>query len=102
MRAFAVTICCAALLAPFSVRASPELARQKVCMGCHAPDRKLVGPSFKDIATRYAGQKDASARMADKIVRGGSGVWGPVPMPANPKVSADEAKRLADWILSLK
>lgn len=102
MRPFAVTICCAALLTSGAAAASPELARQKICMGCHALDRKQVGPSFKDIAARYAGQKDAAARMAEKIVRGGGGVWGPVPMPANPKVSADDAKRLADWILSLK
>ncbi len=102
MRAFAVTICCAAMLLPVAALASPDLARQKLCMGCHALDKKQVGPSFKDIATRYAGQKDAPARMADKIVRGGSGAWGPVPMPANPKVTPDEAKRLADWILSLK
>jgi cytochrome c len=102
MRPFAVTIFCAALLASGAAMASPELARQKICMGCHALDRKQVGPAFKDIAARYAGQKDAAARMADKIVRGGGGVWGPVPMPANPKLSADDAKRLADWILSLK
>lgn len=102
MRPFAVTICCAALLASGTAVASPELAKQKICMGCHNLDKKQVGPSFKDIAARYAGQKDAAARMAEKIVRGGGGAWGPVPMPANPKVTADEAKRLADWILSLK
>lgn len=82
--------------------ASPELARQKICLGCHAVDRKLVGPAFKDVAARYAGQKDAAPKLAEKIVKGGSGAWGAVPMPANPKVSAEEAKQLASWILSLK
>ncbi|MDP3083946.1 MAG: c-type cytochrome [Rubrivivax sp.] len=82
--------------------ASPELARSRICMGCHAVERKLVGPSFKDIAARYASQPDAVARMADKIVKGGSGAWGPVPMPANPKVTADEARQLAAWVMSLK
>jgi cytochrome c len=102
MRAFAVTICCAATLASTGAMASPELAKQKICTGCHALDKKQVGPSFKDIAARYAGQKDAPARLVDKIIRGGGGAWGPVPMPANPKVTADEAKRLVDWILALK
>lgn len=82
--------------------ASPELARSKICMGCHAVDRKLIGPSFKDVAARYAGQPDASARMAEKIVKGSAGAWGAVPMPANPKISADEARQLAAWVLSVK
>ncbi len=82
--------------------ASPELAQQKTCMACHAVDRKLVGPSYKDVAAKYAGQKDAATLLADKIVKGGVGVWGPVPMPANPKVSAADARQLANWILSLK
>ncbi len=102
MRWPAVTICAAAAFAAAPAWANPELARQKICTGCHAVDRKLVGPAFKDVAVRYAGQKDAAAKLAEKIVKGGSGVWGAVPMPANPKVSADEAKQLATWILTLK
>lgn len=102
MTARLVTVCLAALLASTSAFANPELARQKICLGCHAMDKKQVGPSFKDIAARYAGQKDAPSRLAEKIVKGGSGAWGPVPMPANPKVTADEAKQLATWILGLK
>ena len=82
--------------------ASPELAQQKTCIACHAADRKLVGPSYKDIAAKYAGQPQAAALLAEKIVRGGVGVWGAVPMPANPKVSAAEAKQLAVWILSMR
>lgn len=92
----------ATLLMVQAAWASPELAQQKTCMACHAVDRKLVGPSYKDVAAKYAGQKDAAAMLADKIVKGGVGVWGPVPMPANPKVSASEARQLANWILSLK
>jgi cytochrome c len=82
--------------------ANPELAQQKTCMACHALDRKLVGPAYKDVAAKYAGQKDAAALLADRIVKGSVGVWGPVPMPANPKVSASEARQLATWVLSQK
>lgn len=72
-------------------------------MACHAQDRKIVGPSYKDVAVKYAGQKDAAAAMiAEKIMKGGVGVWGPVPMPANPKVSPAEARQLALWILGTK
>ena len=92
----------ATLLAAPGAWASPELAQQKTCMACHAVDRKVVGPSYKDVAAKYAGQKDAVDKLAEKIVKGGAGVWGPVPMPANPKVSAAEARQLATWILSLK
>ncbi|MEW6703753.1 MAG: c-type cytochrome [Pseudomonadota bacterium] len=82
--------------------ANADLAQKKNCMACHAVDKKLVGPSYKDVAAKYAGQKDAADKLADKIVKGGSGVWGPVPMPANPQVSAAEAKQLAQWVLSTK
>jgi cytochrome c len=83
--------------------ASPELAQQKTCMACHAQDRKIVGPSYKDVAIKYAGQKDAAVAMiSEKIMKGGVGVWGPVPMPANPKVSPTEARQLAIWILGTK
>jgi cytochrome c len=88
--------------APATGWASPELAQQKNCMACHAVDRKIVGPSYRDVAAKYAGQKDAADRLADKIVKGGVGVWGQVPMPANPKVSPAEAKQLASWVLGLK
>jgi len=75
-------------------------ARASGCMACHAVDRRMVGPSFRDISARYAGQADAAARMTTKIQRGGSGVWGPVPMPANPRLSEADARRLATWSLS--
>ncbi len=71
-------------------------------MACHAADKKLVGPSYKAVADKYAGDKAAVDMLATKIVKGGSGAWGPVPMPANPQVSEAEAKKLAAWILAIK
>jgi cytochrome c len=82
--------------------ANPELAQKKNCMACHQVDKKVVGPSYKDVAAKYVGQKDAADKLAQKIVKGGSGVWGAVPMPANPQVSEAEAKQLAAWVLSQK
>ena len=82
--------------------ANPDLAQKKNCMACHAVDKKLVGPSYKDVAVKYAGQAGAADKLAAKIVKGGSGVWGAVPMPANPQVSEAEAKQLAAWVLGLK
>ena len=82
--------------------ANQQLAQQKNCMACHAVDKKLVGPSYKDVAAKYAGQKDAVDKLAAKVIKGGSGVWGPVPMPANTQVSEAEAKTLVQWILSQK
>lgn len=92
----------AALLAALPAFASPTLAQQKNCLNCHQIDRKVVGPAFKDVARRYAGQKDAAPGLATKIRLGGAGAWGPVPMAANPQVTPDEAKRLAEWVLTLK
>ena len=82
--------------------ADQALATAKNCMACHAIDKKLVGPSYKDVAKKYAGQKDAVDKLADKIIKGGSGVWGPVPMPANTQVNEAEAKKLAAWVLTQK
>jgi cytochrome c len=82
--------------------ADQALATSKNCMACHAVDKKLVGPAFKDIAKKYAGDKSAEAKLADKIVKGGSGAWGPIPMPANPQVNEAEAKKLAAWVLATK
>lgn len=79
-----------------------KLATDKNCMACHAVDKKLVGPAYKDVAAKYAGQKDAADKLAAKILKGGSGVWGAIPMPANAQVNAAEAKTLATWVLTLK
>ena len=80
--------------------ASADLARSKNCIACHAVDRKLVGPSFRDIANRYTA-KD-SAQLINSIQKGGAGRWGAIPMPASPQVSNEEAKSLVEWILKQK
>jgi cytochrome c len=82
--------------------ASEQLAKEKNCLACHAVDNKLVGPGYKEVAAKYKGDKSAEDKLAQKIMKGGSGVWGQIPMPANPQVSAAEAKTLAKWVLSLK
>jgi cytochrome c len=79
-----------------------QLATAKNCMACHAVATKIVGPSYKEVAAKYAGQKDAVDKLAGKIVKGGSGVWGPVPMPANAQVNDAEAKKLAAWVMMQK
>jgi cytochrome c len=78
------------------------LATSKNCMACHALDKRVVGPAYKDVAAKYAGDKTAVDRLATKIQKGGSGVWGPMPMPANTQVSEAEAKKLAAWVLTVK
>ena len=82
--------------------ANPDLAQKKNCMACHAIDKKLVGPAYKDVAAKYAGQKDAVEKLTQKVLKGGSGVWGAVPMPANAQVNEAEARQLVQWVLSLK
>jgi len=91
-----------ALVAAGPALADQALATAKNCMACHAVDKKLVGPAYKDVAAKYAGQAGAADKLAVKIQKGGSGVWGPVPMPANTQVNEAEAKKLAAWVLSLK
>ena len=82
--------------------ASTDMAQKKNCMACHAVEKKVIGPAYKEVAAKYAGQKDAADKLAQKILKGGSGVWGAVPMPANPQVNEAEAKALAAWILGTK
>jgi cytochrome c len=95
---------CAAALTAVSLPAlaNPDLAQKKNCMTCHATDKKVVGPGYKEVAAKYAGQKDAVDKLAVKVVKGGVGAWGQVPMPANPQVTEAEAKQLVQWILSVK
>lgn len=90
------------VLASNAAMASPELAKSKNCMACHAVGSKVVGPSFKDVAAKYAGQKDAEDKLTQKVLKGGSGVWGSVPMPANAQVSDAEARTLVKWIMAQK
>ena len=82
--------------------ADEALAKSKNCMACHSIDKKLVGPAYKDVAKKYAGQKDAEATLVTHVLKGSKGVWGPVPMPANANVNEAEAKQLVAWVLSLK
>jgi cytochrome c len=99
-RALIALAALAAMSAP--ALADQALATAKNCMACHAIDKKLVGPAYKEVAAKYAGQKDAVDKLAAKIMKGGSGVWGPVPMPANAQVNEAEAKKLAAWVLTQK
>jgi cytochrome c len=101
MKKLALATIVAAVITPAAF-ADQAMAEKKNCLACHQVDKKLVGPAYKDVAAKYAGQKDAAAKLAEKIQKGGTGVWGQIPMPANPQVNADEAKALAIWILSLK
>src|SRR4051812_31051185 len=98
----ALIVLASALAMAGPVLADQALATAKNCMACHAIDKKLVGPAYKEVATKYAGQKDAVDKLAAKIQKGGAGVWGPVPMPANTQVNEAEAKKLAAWVLTLK
>ena len=90
------------LVASAPAFANKDLATKSGCMACHAVDKKLVGPAYKDVAAKYAKDKGSVDLLAAKIMKGGSGVWGPVPMPANPQVNEAEAKKLATWVLTVK
>ena len=91
-----------AALAAGPAFADADLATKKNCMACHAVDKKLVGPSYKDVSAKYAGQKDAVDKLTQKVLKGGSGVWGAVPMPANAQVTPAEANQLVEWVLTQK
>ncbi|MBP6718885.1 MAG: c-type cytochrome [Rhodoferax sp.] len=82
--------------------ADQALATKNNCMACHSVDKKLVGPSFKEIAKKYTGQKDAETLLISKVMKGGSGVWGAIPMPANSQLKEADAKTLVTWVLALK
>jgi len=82
--------------------ADDALLKKINCMACHAVDKKIVGPAYKDVAAKYRGQADAVDKIAKKIRAGGAGVWGQVPMPAHPQISDADAKKLASYVLSIK
>ena len=83
-------------------KAAEALAQKSGCIACHNVDKKVIGPGYKEVAAKYAADKDAPTKLAGKVKAGGSGVWGPVPMPPNGQVSDAEIKTLVTWILSLK
>lgn len=95
-------ISAAAMLTLAPAFADQALATSKNCMACHAVDKKLVGPSYKDVASKYKADKAAVDKLVVKVIKGGSGAWGAVPMPANPQVNDADAKKLVTWILSQK
>jgi cytochrome c len=102
LRKIAFSIVATSALVASPSWADMALAASKNCLSCHHTDRKLVGPALKEIAKRYANEPLALAALTTKIQKGGAGVWGVVPMPANPQVSEDEAQKLAAWVLSLR
>jgi cytochrome c len=99
VRLAAIVIACMLSAPAF---ANPELAQKKNCMACHAVGQKVIGPAYKEVAAKYATQADAVPKLTQKVMKGGAGVWGAVPMPANPQVNEAEAKQLVQWILTLK
>jgi cytochrome c len=102
MKQIFLALSATALLASSPAWADAELAKSKNCMSCHAADKKMVGPSYKEIAAKYQGDADAVKKLAVKIQKGGAGVFGPVPMPANAQVNEAEAQKLAAWVMSNK
>ncbi len=90
----------ACLLSALPAWADLALATSKNCMSCHNIDKKVVGPAYKDVAAKYRGDKAAPARLTTKVLQGGGGVWGPVPMPSNPQVTEVEARKLVAWVMA--
>ena len=99
MKIFLVAAVTGCLLAAPAL-ADEALAKKHNCTSCHAIDKKLVGPAYKDVATKYKGQ-NVAAKLEEKVKKGGSGVWGPVPMPPNVTVPDADIKKLVDWVLKL-
>ena len=101
MRKFVALSVAAGLMASAgAVFASTEMAKKYACVACHADDKKLVGPSYKDVAAKYKADGGAAEKLAKKIKAGGAGVWGPIPMPAHPQVSDADALTLAKYVLA--
>ncbi|MDT3706008.1 MAG: c-type cytochrome [Thiobacillus sp.] len=82
--------------------ANEALAQKNACLSCHGIDKKIVGPAYKEVAKKYAGDKTAKDKLVAKVKAGGKGVWGPIPMPPNPNLKDEDAETLVKWILSLK
>lgn len=98
--AFGAVMATTSILGVQSVQADEALAKKNNCMACHQIDKKVVGPSFKDIAAKYKGEDGAREMLMAKVKAGGSGVWGPIPMPPNAAVSEEDNALLVDWILA--
>ena len=91
----------AACVAAPAALADEALAKKHNCLACHQVDKKSVGPSYQDVAKKYKGQ-NVAAKLEEKVKKGGSGVWGPVPMPPTVATPDADVKALVDWILTLK
>lgn len=100
VKRMAIILGAAALAGALPVSASPELAKKHACFACHAIDKKLVGPSYKDVSAKYKGDKGAEARLVEKVKKGSQGTWGQVPMPPNAAVPDADVRTLVKWILS--
>jgi cytochrome c len=98
MKVLALALAGAAFAVP--AQADEALAKKHNCLACHTVDKKLVGPSYKEIAKKYKGQ-NVAAQLEQKVKKGGQGVWGPVPMPPNAAVPDGDIKKLVDWIVKL-
>jgi cytochrome c len=101
MKIVIIAAAAAAVVLAAPARADEALAKKYNCLACHQVDKKVVGPAYKDIAKKYKGQAGAQAKLAEKVKKGGSGAWGPVPMPPNPAVPDADLKKLVDWILKM-
>jgi cytochrome c len=97
-----VTLAAILAVAALPALANEELAKKNACTACHAVDKKIVGPAFKEVAAKYRSDKTAEARLVKKVKEGGVGVWGQVPMPPNSTVSDKDIQTLVKWVLSLK
>lgn len=100
MKLVVATLIATGALLSAPAMASADLARAKNCMACHAVDRRLVGPSYQEIAARYKGKAGIEAELAKKIKAGGVGAWGRIPMPPNPQLTDAEIARLVKWIMA--
>ena len=103
MKSLILSAAALVLTATLPARASEDLAKKHLCTTCHVvKGAKTIGPSYADVAKKYAGQKDAEAKLAEKVKKGGQGVWGQVPMPPNSAVPEADIKTLVKWVLSIK
>jgi len=101
MKAIVFAAAAALALTAGVASADQALAQKSACLSCHQIDEKVVGPAFKDVAKKYKGDAKAEEHLVGVIKKGGKGVWGAVPMPPHPQVSDENAKKLAEWVLSL-
>jgi len=102
MKRIAMALAAAAAVAAIPTQASEELAKKHNCLVCHTVDKKMVGPSYKEVAAKYRADKGADAKLFDKVKKGGQGAWGQIPMPPNATVPDADLKALVKWILSQK